>query len=210
MSTTPAIEERVAVAMSLLRDHASHSLEVLGMGRESVVLTDRTATYKVFLGDERHERPAPETIACLRRIVEVQSSLRSVPEQMSLLHVDDVAVLTYPYRASAPFTGGHAEDLAALAIGLHSQGLMNYGYRPSSFRVFGERAVLVDIGCDVVPFSAPSIRHNLERAYLTITCARREDLRELMARALRGESLRELDGFGAFIRAHGLEALLGG
>lgn len=192
-------EPRACAAREVLRQRTDRTLYGLGMGKEGVVLTDGHYVYKVF--DNWRTEPdevREERSARLHQLLDACRTSPWMPRE-ALFDEEDTPVLRYRYEPSFSYDGGHREDVAALIRDLRKAGLMNLGYRPSSFRIVRGRLCLVDLGCDILPYDPARIRHNLERAYLMIAHCRRPDFKELQERARKGEELHELRGFNLFL-----------
>jgi len=185
----------------------SETLELLGAGKEGVVVTDRQRVFKVFDGWQHpvRAREVEEIVARIARLLARRPVPDWLPQDGELHRIEAGVVWSYAYEPSEPYVKGHTEQVTALFSDLRGLGLMNYGYRPSSFRVVDGAIRLVDLGCDLVPWDEERVKHNLERAYLMVEFGDRSDLKSLQEDARLGRGVTELRGVEAFMRRCGWE-----
>jgi len=196
---------RLRAAANLGRCLAGAPVTLLGHGREGVVLTEGARVYKLFDGwTGRQDCEIEKMVRNIEELMRVAAGRSWAPQALTLRQVGALWVLTYDHQASIPYTGGRRGQVAGMVGDLARGGLMYLGMRPSSFRVCDDRLVLVDIGCDVVPFEQAAIAHNLVRACLMIEHGLSPRLRALQRRALAGTLVEKPRALGPFVRECGL------
>ena len=203
----PAVARRLDCARAVLTGLTSEPLELLGAGKEGVVVTDGQSVFKVFDGwqDPTRAEKSDEIVDRIARVLAHRPAPDWLPRDGKLHRIEAGVVWSYAYEPSEPFLQGHAEQVIALFNDLRGLGLMNYGYRPSSFRVVAGTIWLVDLGCDLMPWDEQRIKHNLERAYLMIEYGDRPDLKSLQEDARLGRVVPELRSVEQFMRRCGWE-----
>lgn len=180
------------------RAFGTADLRVLGTGGEGVVLTDERNVYKVF--DLLKRRPNHDTEQTLRTLSQQSSGARHLYPIERIEIIDGVLVVVYPFEDSQPYTGGHGAGLIALLRECRELGIVFRNMHPKNLRVSDSGLKLIDYGSDIRPFSDDGFRSMAERAWLTWRWPQREDLDEVMRRALLDKSLPEMDGFERFWR----------
>lgn len=80
-------------------------------------------------------------------------------------------------------------------------GIVHNNFHPKNVRVIGDRLMLIDIGSDVVPWSAGGFTAMCRRAFLSWRWWNRRDLNTLLTRSLTEPDLPELSGVQHFHRA---------
>lgn len=180
--------------------HGPSDLRVLGEGMEGVVLTDERTVFKVF----HRWSPRPEDDPPPERIV---AGLAATGPWRTLYPVavmwkdDALPVFTYPYEPSTPYVGGHADDLVTFLREATRAGFVMSNVHPDNFVVTGGGLRLVDYGVSFHPWSESGFLHMARRAWLTLCCTGRGDLKRLMRAALHAPKLElpELAGFDEFL-----------
>ena|GEM_PF-426162 len=198
LSDTPEVrrdrEERAREL--LLRFGTTADLKLLGLGGEGVVLTDGLHVYKVL--DLLKRRPNHDTHDTLSKLLDPPAPLERLYQLARLEEVDGVLILAYAYEPSEPYRGGHGRDLIELCRECKRLGLVFRNMHPKNLRVAPSGVRLVDYGSDIRPYFDDGYRSMAQRAWLTWRWPHREDLDELMRRALVDQSLPELSGFENF------------
>ena len=204
---SPEVARRFDCACAVLTGLTSEPLDLLGAGKEGVVVTDGQRVFKVFDGWQQpaRAREVDEIVARIARLLAHRPVPDWLPRDGELHRIEAGVVWSYAYEPSEPYVKGHAEQVTALFSDLRGLGLMNYGYRPSSFRVVDGAIRLVDLGCDLVPWDEERVKHNIERAYLLVEFGDRSDLKSLQEDARLGRDVTELRGVEAFMRRCGWE-----
>lgn len=190
-----AARERRARALLKRAFGASH-LRLLGAGGEGIVFTDEVRVFKVL--DLLKRRPNHDTLETLRTL----SNRLDQPKHLcSLSRIevrDETLLVVYPFEASEPYTGGRGSEILALLRECKSHGVVFRNVHPKNLRVSATGLKLIDYGSDIRPYSDDGYRSMAERAWLTWRWPHRNDLDELMRRALIDKSIPELDGFDRF------------
>ena len=201
-------QERVANAKAVAVRLASPSaeLQLLGCGKEGVVLTDGSLVYKVF--DFWWKRsPTIYAPALLRLLVGKWPDARFLYPLKRFEEAAHQAVLAYPFERSEPYRGGRGPGLVGLMAECHRQGLICRNIEPDNLRVVEGRVRLIDYGSDLRLrenddcADAEEFRVMCQRAWLSYRFAAHDNLKAAMRRALRDPTLPHLDGFERFFQA---------
>ncbi len=194
--------ERAANAKAVAARLAAPSgaLTVLGCGAEGVALTDGTHVFKVF---DYWKTLHPESAAAfLRSLAGAWTDTRSLYPLIDFRESGHHAVLVYPFEASEPYTGGHGPGMVELLAECRRCGVVCRNLHPDNLRVVDGRVRLIDYGSDIRSLKCErEYTMMCRRAWLSYRWAGRADLKALMRRALNGDKLPELDGFGRFHEA---------
>lgn len=189
--------ERIATAeRRVKRKFAIASLRLLGYGCEAVVFTDERTVYKCI--DSCETRTSRSQLDFLRGQI---GKWHDVPGLYALRAVADEgswAVITYDYEASAPYHGGHEDDLIRLLEGCRRVGIVCNNVHPKNLVVAATGVKLIDYGSDIRAWSVLGFEHMALRAFLTCRHAGHAELRSLLRRALTEPDLPELIGFERF------------
>jgi hypothetical protein len=189
--------ERIATAgRRVKRKFAIASLRLLGCGSEAVVFTDERTVYKCI--DSWETRVSRSQLDFLRGQI---GKWQDVPGLYALREVADEgswAVITYDYEASAPYRGGHEDDLIRLLEGCRRVGIVCNNVHPKNLVVTATGVKLIDYGFDIRAWSVLGCEHMTLRAFLTCRHAGHAELRSLLRRALTEPDLPELIGFERF------------
>jgi len=203
---TPQVTEDVWLATRDRRARALlkkawglESLRLLGAGGEGVVFTDERIAYKVL--DLLKKRPNHDTLTTLRALRERTDDAKYLYPLSRIEVGDETLLLAYPYEPSEPYSGGHGAELIGLLRECKAYGVVFRNMHPKNLRVSATGLKLIDYGSDIRPFSEGGYRSMAERAWLTWRWPHRNDLDELMRRALNEKGLPELVGFDRFWRA---------
>ncbi|MCK6544347.1 glycosyltransferase [Myxococcota bacterium] len=196
-------EQRAANALRVARTcGAGDELRVLGAGSEGVALTDGVSVYKVFdYPKSAFDAPQWDVLRSLVGRELASPSFHSIEE---LRTIAGRPVLRYRYEPSEPYRGGRGPDLVRLLREVRRLGLVFTNMHPKNLVVTAGGVRLVDYGADLRPLDDAGFRSMVQRTWLTMRCADRDDLAELMRRALRGEAVAELEGWERMLDAvHG-------
>ena len=191
----------------LAREYGITSPRLLGLGGEGIAFTDDVRVYKVL--DILKRRPNHDTLQTLRTLVKPSGDTKHLYALERVDEVDETIVVVYPFEKSEPYAGGHGRGLLEMLRECKAAGIVCRNIHPSNLRVTAGRPRLIDYGADIRPFSDAEFRAMSERTYLTWRWPHRNDLKDVMRRALQDKSLPELDGFDRFWNAvnnHGASA----
>ena len=176
--------------------YGCRDLRLLGEGGEGIVFTDESQVYKVF--DILKRRPNHDSLSTLRKLAERLGSATHLYPITHLDTHDETLVLIYPYEPSKPYIGGEGPGLIGLLRECRALGITFRNMHPKNLRVAPSGLKLIDFGSDIRPFTEEGFGSMAQRAYLTWRWPHREDLDQVMRRALTDDSLPELDGFDRF------------
>jgi broad specificity phosphatase PhoE len=173
-------------------------LRLLGAGGEGIVFTDEKHVYKVF--DLLKRRPNHDTQEILRTLSDRLDQPRHLYPLSRIDMRDETLLVVYPYEPSESYAdvGGHGAELVGLLRECKRNGIVFRNLHPKNLRVSASGLKLVDYGSDIRPFSEAGYRSMAERAWLTWRWSHRQDLDQVMRRALTDKSLPELDGVERF------------
>ena len=194
--------ERIANAKTIARRLAKPAgpLGALGCGSEGVALTDGKHVYKVF--DYWKSWQLDSTFDYLRTLVGSWQDTRSLYPLLAFHHQRRDAVLMYPYEPSEPYAGGHGLGLVNLLAECWQHRLACRNIHPDNLRVVDGRVRLIDYGSDIRPLDGQhEFTTMCQRAWLSLRCHDRADLKVLMRQALREPDIPELAGFDHFFDA---------
>jgi SAM-dependent methyltransferase len=189
---------RADEAASWLAEHRGiKELRVLGEGQEAVVLTDGQTVYKFFTRWEPKTGDDPPPDELVARIA--QGSWRTLYPVEVERRPDGLPLFSYPFEPSTPYSGGRPDELITFLREARTVGFVMSNVHPDNFVVTDGGLRLVDYGVSFHPWSEDGYLHMCRRAWLTLRCFARGDLKELMRAALRDPHLPELEGFDAFL-----------
>ena len=172
-------------------------LNALGYGGEGVALTDGEHVYKVFDYWKSWQRNA--TLVYLRTLVGAWRDTHSLYPLLALREQGHDALLIYPFEPSKPYTGGYGPGLVGLLAECGQFRVACRNLHPDNLRVVGDRVRLIDYGSDIRPLEDDQEFTTMcQRAWLSLRCHDRADLKAIMRHALQDANLPELEGFEAF------------
>ena len=192
-------EDRIANAQAVAGRLANPSgpLNALGCGGEGVALTDGEHVYKVFDYWKSWQRDS--TLDYLRTLVGAWRDTRSLYPLLALREQGHDVMLIYPFEPSKPYTGGYGRALVDLLVECRQHRVACRNLHPDNLRVVGDRVRLIDYGSDIQPLEDDrEFTTMCQRAWLSLRCHDRADLKAMMRQALRDAHLPELEGFEAF------------
>jgi hypothetical protein len=195
---------RTAAAKAWLEKHADvGELRVLGEGQEAVVLTDGRLVFKFFDQWRPRTDDTPSPDALVARLAE-SGPWQTLSPVKVCWRDDGLPLFTYPFEASEPYSGGHEEGFVTFLREATAAGFVMSNIHVDNFVVTARGLHLVDYGISFHPWTEEGFLHMARRAWLTLRCHGRGDLKVLMRAALVNPALPELDGFDAFLeRVHG-------
>ncbi|WP_273860280.1 glycosyltransferase family 2 protein [Photobacterium sp. GSS17] len=171
-------------------------LQLLGIGSEAIVMTDGKRVFKCI--DYWKTRIPAEQIKFLQQDC---SQWRYLPGLYTLDEVivdGKTLVLTYPYEVSAPYQGGHCEQVINLLHSCSKAGIVCNNIHPKNLIKTQNEVKLIDYGSDIRPWNELGFEHMARRAYLTIYHAAHPCLKFLMRQSLHTTKMPEMDGYQAF------------
>lgn len=110
-------------------------------------------------------------------------------------------VITYPFEDGELYAGGSTADVVSMLRECRAAGIVTTNFHPKNLLCTKGGIRLIDYGSDIRPYSERGFLSMVQRAWLTLRFHRREDLSELMRRALSGQMLPELEGWEALLAA---------
>lgn len=199
--------ERIRNAEATVAPTPANQLRVLGCGAEGVALTDGRHVFKVI--DYWKARNVELARNTLESFVGRWPDAQALIPILSVERSHQALVLKMPFEETKPYSGGHGPGLIALLAECHRHRVICRNIHPKNLRVAPLGTVrLIDYGADVflpddqARFQS-EFRHMCRRAYLSWRWAFRDDLPDLLRRALDEPDLPELDGFDVFWEAVG-------
>ncbi|MFC1897886.1 glycosyltransferase [Chloroflexota bacterium] len=179
------------------------ALEILGEGKEAIVVTDGARVYKYFTSwqPQPGQTPGPEIL--VSRLLK-QGTFKTLYPVDVRWRDKDLPLFIYPYEESVPYSGGLEEDFIKFLHEATRSGFTMSNVHPDNFIVTSTGLRLVDYGTSFHPWTEEGFIHMARRVWLTIQCHNRGDLKILMREALTNQELTELSGFDDFLnRAYG-------
>jgi 2-polyprenyl-3-methyl-5-hydroxy-6-metoxy-1,4-benzoquinol methylase len=190
---------RAEEAVTWLREnYRLPEVEILGEGRESVVLTDRVKVYKYFTYWQpvKGQNPGPEKLVSQ---ISKQREFKTIyPVRVEWIS-DKLPLFIYPFEESVPYAGGRESDLITFLQEAAESGFVMSNVHPDNFIVTGSGLRLIDYGVSFHPWTKEGFLHMARRTWLTLNCYNRGDLKSLMRKALGDHDLPELIGFEEFL-----------
>ena len=166
----------------------------LGEGEEAFVCTDGETVFKVFKG------PPGPYMGLGAQLEGRFAGCAHIPD-VGCLEDGGRAVFAYRYEESSGYAGGMRGQMAELLVEAACRGVCFRNVKPLNLRVAGGRLVMVDLGRDVVPYSARDFLFMAQRAYLSLEPRGDGEFRELASRALGDWGVPELRGFREFFNS---------
>ncbi len=174
-------------------------LRRLGTGDEGVVLTDDREVFKVIdTGAATRDGPS---LRALERLSVPDDERLALHTLSATRRFQGRALVRYPFEPSQPYRGEHGAGLVRLLRECRRAGIVTTNLHPKNVIVAGDGVRLVDYGRDVQPYREDLFRSMVQRAYLMWRFPLREDLGQLMSRALRDPALPELAGWERMMQA---------
>lgn len=174
-------------------------LTYLGKGREGVVWTDGKYAYKHFkFGWSQFEQGHGNFLT--EHILQQEVSDKLV-KLKQIIEDDGELVFKVELYAGDAYKGGNLIDITRLLRDCKKNNIAISNFHPHNLIVGTDGLKFCDIGRSIVPLNDREFMQMAKRAFLTYRFHFREDLDEIMARALYDESIPELFGFDLFIRS---------
>ena len=192
--TSPA---RISAAEQRVRRRFSvDQLRLLGCGTEAVVFTDERTVFKCI--DYWKTRMPQSQLDFLRGQVGRWTDTPGLYVLREVIEDGPWAIITYDYEPSAPFDGGHEDDMVAVLNGCCAAGIVCNNVHPKNLVVTRSGVKLIDYGSDIRAWTELGFEHMARRAFLACRHAAHSELRSLMRHALSDERLPEMSGYPEF------------
>jgi GT2 family glycosyltransferase/SAM-dependent methyltransferase len=190
----------IACARSFLQsEFGLEKVDLIGWGNEGLLFSDGKKAYKHFHAGIYHF--GASQLEFLEKALAPERHLRHIVAVERVTIQNGRVVFTTPLVSGEEYHGGHLLQMLAMLRECKEQRIAIKNLSPSNLIVDNSELRFVDAGIDVCPFHPDIFRQMCKRAYLTYRYHFRSDLKQLMARSLRDESLPELFGFEHFIAA---------
>ena len=180
---------------------AVDELRLLGEGSEAEVYTDGKSVFKIF-------KPSPDMIT-YEQASEISARINSYAQPrffypLTLLgdgSAKEPLVFKYSFEKSKPYTGGLAQDMAGFLLEARSMGIVLRNVHPKNFIVAESGLRFIDYGRDMRLYNENDFRQMAVRAWLSMRCWYRVDIKDLMRAALYSQDMPELAGFDGYYKA---------
>ena len=174
-------------------------LEYLGKGREAIVWSKGGYAYKHFRsGWSQFERGHCDFLK--KHILQREISKHLVRLEQVLENNGNV-VFKVERVSGGPYRGGFLEDIIALIQDCQNENIAISNFHPHNLIISEAGLKFCDIGRSIIPSNNREFLQMAKRAFLTFRFHFREDLDEIMERALYDESIPELFGFDLFLKS---------
>lgn len=175
------------------------SLQFLGKGREGIVWSDGKYAYKHFAsGWSQFERGQKE-------FIKTEIFQRTISDNLVKLEdiIEDSGELLFKLELMEGdvYEGGHLDEIRGLLTECKQNGISISNIHPNNFVVGKKGLKFCDVGRSLIPYNEREFMSMAKRTYLTYRFHYRDDIDEIMARALYDDSLPELFGFGLFLES---------
>ena len=183
-----------------IKKHPYAGMNLLGSGQEAHVYTDGVSVFKVFI-------PSKNSIT----LESATAIMRSIAQKKTCNHFYSLSVsgnstqnsplvLKYLFEKSRPYSGGMAQDMISFLLEAREIGIVSRNVHPDNFIVTENGLLYIDYGRDMMPYSDDEFKHMAKRAWLSMLFWYREDLKDIMRKALQNSNLPELDGFDDYFK----------
>ena len=192
--------EREASAHALALAVASvSSLRPLGAGSEGVVFAAGQTVIKVI--DYAKRSPANGAREGMIKLAASTAPLSGLYRPSLAPAPGGRQIICYPFEPSEPYRGGRAADILQILRDCRAAGIVTTNFHPKNLTVTQSGVKLIDYGSDIRPFTKEYGASMTQRAWLTLRHHDHGDLAALMRRALKDNSLPELEGWEALLAA---------
>lgn len=193
-------QERIAAASAVAQSLApSEPLRLLGTGGEGVVFAASDSVVKVIDYSKRS--------AANGAWLGMQALMASTTHGSALCRCSMPSapgsrkVIRYPLEDGEFYVGGQAADIIGILRECRAVGVVTANFHPKNLLRTKAGVRLIDYGSDIRPFSEQGFRSMVQRAWLTLRFHDRNDLSELMRRALADQTVPELEGWESLLAA---------
>jgi broad specificity phosphatase PhoE len=172
--------------------YPSSDFQLLGSGRESVILTDNKYTYKIFDNNDFKYK------SLLHDFKIRFASSRRFLHIVGIMEVNDVSIIKYDFEDSEEYAGGHEGELIEFLIECKKLGVVCWDVKPRNFRLFKDELKFIDYGWDIKPYNFKDFVFMVQRAYLCLKFPTTINFKEIAHQALTDWEIPELEGFPQF------------
>lgn len=152
-------------------------LELLGLGDEGIVFTDKNRVYKLF-----YQALPQESYELYERYGDILAQSRHL-SPVRIQKIGGFDVLDYPYVAFEPYQGGLAKQVVDLILFLRQNNLVLTNIKKGNFIVSNGVLKWVDFGKNIEQYSKEKYQKSIERAYQMLKFAFLDEMqfKELVA-----------------------------
>ncbi len=174
-------------------------LRCLGHGHEGAVFTDGNRALKYFYAGKANFQEG--RLDLIRERILDKPALRHVCRLLEIVEDAGELIFVMEYAEGSAYKGGCLSDIFALLDECRRAEIAFTNFHPKNLIVTKDGLTLIDLGDSFVPYNEREFLQMCRRAYLTYRWHFRNDLSEIMSRALFDPSLPELTGFEYFYEA---------
>lgn len=190
-------QQRIASAKHRITRHFSvKHLVFIGAGSEGIVFHDDHNVYKCI--DYWKTRTPNAQCEFLRDNGPRWHNIQGLCPLHAVIKDGTWILISYPFEESVTYQGGREALMVGLINGCTKAGVVCNNIHPKNLIVTANEIKLIDYGADIRPWNSLGFEHMARRAYLSCWYADRDDLKDLMRRALSEPTLAELRGFDEF------------
>ncbi|WNY29262.1 hypothetical protein MmiEs2_14870 [Methanimicrococcus stummii] len=184
--------------MMLKDEHIDDSeLIIIGKGKEGIIAKAGSFVYKYFFfGSAGFEDGNLEIIKKM-----VGKEFNHVCKLDKIVCFKGHFILVMEYVYGEKYKGGYLDEIRNMLLELRNRELVFTNICPGNLIVNSGNVKLIDLGRSWIPFSEIEFHKMCIRAYLTYRWHFRDDLKELMNKAMTDESIPELAGFNLFLKS---------
>jgi SAM-dependent methyltransferase len=192
--------EREASARALAQAVAgSTPLRLLGAGGEGVVFAAAEIVIKVI--DYSKRSPANGARDGMVKLAASTAALSGLYRPSLPPAPGGRQIICYPFEPSESYCGGRTTDILQILRDCRAAGIVTTNFHPKNLAVTLSGVKLIDYGSDIRPLTKEYYASMVQRAWLALRHHDREDLANLMRRALEDDTLPELEGWEALLAA---------
>lgn len=174
-------------------------LRYLGHGHEGAVFTDGNRAFKYFYAGKANFQEGK--LEFIRERILDNPALRHVCRLFEIVEDAGELIFVMEYAAGSAYKGGHLGDIFTLLDECRRAEIAFTNFHPKNLIVTDDGLKLIDLGDSFVPCNEREFLQMCRRAYLTYRWHFRDDLSEIMSRALFDPDIPELTGFEYFYEA---------
>lgn len=174
-------------------------LRYLGHGHEGAVFTDGNRAFKYFYSGRANFQEG--RLEFIRERILDNPILQHVCRLFEIVEDAGELIFVMEYAAGSAYKGGYLGDIFTLLDECRQAKIAFTNFHPKNLIVTDDGLKLIDVGDSFVPHNDRESLQMCRRAYLTYRWHFRDDLSEIMSRALADPNLPELTGFEYFHEA---------
>jgi len=194
------LQERIAAATAVARGCVPEAtLRLLGTGGEGVVFAASDSVIKVI--DYSKRSAANGAWLGMQALIASTSRGNALCRCSMPPASGSRTVIQYPLEDGEFYAGGGAADIAGILRDCRAAGVVTTNFHPKNLLSTKLGVRLIDYGSDIRPYSEQGFRSMAQRAWLTLRFYDRDDLSELMRRAISDQSMPELEGWESLLAA---------